>query len=208
METRILGIDLAVKAAHRAVVLDQGTNTLVSGLLKFRSYPADLDRVLVKACADAPAEVQLKAALEATNIAWYPVSVYLERQGVIVYRVNGQQTADLREVYDRYTKNDRLDARVLARLLLVTPESLHRVWIPTAEHQALQRACRQVERVVQRVAANKNRLQAIDQWAWLGWPVNAPYGPRSLWLRRRWYNPRRVCAPAADELAHAWRNAR
>ena len=42
METRIIGIDLAVKAPHRAVVLDQRTNSFISGLFKFRSYPADL----------------------------------------------------------------------------------------------------------------------------------------------------------------------
>lgn len=186
METRIIGIDLAVKAPHRAVVLDQRTNSFISGLFKFRSYPAGLERVLTKAQAGTSADVQVKAVLEATGMAWYPVSVYLERQGAIVYRVNGQQTADLREVYNRYTKNDRLDARVLARLLLVAPESLHRLWIPTGEQQALQRACREVEQLTQLVSAGKNRVQAIDDWAWLGWPLNAPYGPRARWLRQHW----------------------
>lgn len=37
METRIIGIDLAVKAAHRAVVLDQASASLVGGLFTFRS---------------------------------------------------------------------------------------------------------------------------------------------------------------------------
>jgi transposase len=205
MEMRIIGIDLAVKAPHRAVVLDQRTNSFISGLFKFRSYPAGLERVLTKAQAGTSADVQVKAVLEATGMAWYPVSVYLERQGAIVYRVNGQQTADLREVYNRYTKNDRLDARVLARLLLVAPESLHRLWIPTGEQQALQRACREVEQLTQLVSAGKNRVQAIDDWAWLGWPLNAPYGPRARWLRQHWYNPWRVCSAGAEAIADAWR---
>lgn len=207
METRIIGIDLAVKAAHRAVVLDQASASLVGGLFTFRSYPADLDRVLAKARAGTSADVQVKAVLEATGMAWYPVSTYLERKGVSVYRVNGQQTADLRRVYSRYTKNDRLDAHVLARLPLVALESLHRVWIPTGDQQALQRACREVEQLNQLVSASKNRVQAIDQWAWLGWPVGDTYGPTARWLRRHWYNPWRVCSAGAEAIADAWRDA-
>jgi len=207
METRIIGIDLAVKAAHRAVVLDQASASLVGGLFTFRSYPADLDRVLAKARAGTSADVQIKAVLEATGMAWYPVSTYLERNGVSVYRVNGQQTADLRRVYSRYTKNDRLDANVLARLPLVAPESLHRVWIPTGDQQALQRACREVEQLSQLVSASKNRVRAIDQWAWLGWPMKDIYGPTARWLRRHWYNPWRVCSAGAEAIAHAWREA-
>jgi len=207
METRIIGIDLAVKAAHRAVVLDQASASLVGGLFTFRSYPADLDRVLAKARAGTSADVQVKAVLEATGMSWYPVSTYLERKGVSVYRVNGQQTADLRRVYSRYTKNDRLDAHVLARLPLVALESLHRVWIPTGDQQALQRACREVEQLNQLVSASKNRVQAIDQWAWLGWPVGDTYGPTARWLRRHWYNPWHVCSAGAEAIADAWRDA-
>ena len=43
MNTRIIGIDLAVKAAHKAIVLDQTSNTFVSKLLTFRTDPADLN---------------------------------------------------------------------------------------------------------------------------------------------------------------------
>ena len=34
MDTRIIGIDLAVKAAHKAIVLDQASNKFVSKLLR------------------------------------------------------------------------------------------------------------------------------------------------------------------------------
>jgi transposase len=207
METRIIGIDLAVKAAHRGAVLDQGTNSLVGGLFEFRSYPAHLDRVLDRARSGASADVEVKAVLEATGMAWYPVSTYLDRHGVTVYRVNGQKTADLRKLYNPHSKNDRLDARVLARLPLVAPESLDCLWIPTGEQQALQRACREAEQLTELVAASKNRVQAIDDWAWLGWPLDAPYGSRARWLRRQWYNPWRVCSAGVEAIADAWRKA-
>jgi len=163
--------------------------------------------VLARARARTSGGVRVKAVLEATGMAWYPVSTYLERKGVTVYRVNGQQTADLRRVYSRYTKNDRLDAQVLAQLPLVAPGSLHRVWIPTGDQQALQRACREVEQLTQLVSASKNRVGAIDQWAWLGWPVKDPHGPTARWLRRHWYNPWRVSSAGADAVADAWRKA-
>ncbi len=205
METRIIGIDLSVKAAHRAVVLDQRSNSFVSGLFGFQNYPAGLERVLTEARAGASKDVQLKAVLEATGMAWYPVSVYLEDHGVAVYRVNGRQTADLRKVYNRYAKADRVDAHVLARLPMVAPDSLHRVWVPTGQQQALQRACREVEQLNQLASASKNRIDAIDDWAWLGWPLRSTHGPTSRWLRERWYNPWRVCSAGADAVTAAWR---
>ena len=130
MTTRIIGTDLAVKAAHKAIVLDQTSNRFVSTLLKFHTDPADMDRVLSAARADAPHDVRLMAVLEATGMAWYSVGLYLDRHGVEVYRVNGQQVADLRRVYKRHAKSDRIDARVLARLPLLCPERLHRCPFP------------------------------------------------------------------------------
>jgi len=205
MEMRIIGIDLAVKAAHRAAVLDPRTGSFVRDSLTFHNYPADLDRVLAEARAGTADDVQIKAVLEATNMAWYPVSVYLQRHGVTVYRVNGRKTADLRNFYNRYAKNDRLDAQVLARMPLVARESLHRLWIPSPEHQVLQRLCREIEQLTQLASASKNRVRSIDNWAWLDWPLDDYHGPRSCWLRQHWYNPWRVCATGFEALANAWR---
>ena len=56
MDTRIIGIDLAVKGAHKAVVLDQASNTFVSKLLTFHTDPADLDRILDAARAGCARE--------------------------------------------------------------------------------------------------------------------------------------------------------
>ena len=37
-----------------------------------------------------------------------------------------EQSADLRDYYNKHTKTDRLDSKVLARLPLLHPEGLHR----------------------------------------------------------------------------------
>ena len=39
MQTRIIGIDLAVTAKHKAIVLDQSSNRYVSKLLQFHTDP-------------------------------------------------------------------------------------------------------------------------------------------------------------------------
>jgi transposase len=206
MQTRIIGIDLAVTATHKAIVLDQTRNCFVSKLLKFHTDPAEMDRVLAAARAGAPDDVHLVAVLEATGMSWYSVGLYLQRQGADVYRVNGQQVADLRRVYQRHAKSDRIDARVLARLPLLCPESLHRCPFPSAPQMALQRACREVDRLTDAIAASKNRLLATDQFAWLGLSgITPPFAEAAFWLREQWYDPWHVVEAGEAALADAWR---
>ena len=208
MQTRIIGIDLAVTAMHKAIVLDQTSNRFVSKLLKFHTDPVAIDRVLAAAQADAPDDLHLVAILEATGMAWYSVGMYLQRHGVDVYRVNGQQVADLRRVYQRHAKSDRIDARVLARLPLLCPENLHRCPFPSAPQMALQRACRAVGRLTGDITASKNRLLATDQFAWLGLSdITPPYEDPAFWIRDHCYDPWQVVEAGEAALAVAWRAA-
>ena len=205
METRIIGIDLAVKAVHKAIVLEQASNRFVSPVLKFHTDPDEIERVLEKARAGSSDEIRLIAVLEATGMAWYSVGIYLEQQGVEVYRVNGQQVADLRRIYKRHAKSDRIDARVLARLPLLHPERLHRCFFPSGPQMALQRACREVFRLTQQSTASKNRLLATDQFAWLGLDsILPPYETAAFWLRENWYDPWRVHEAGEAAIAQAW----
>jgi transposase len=205
MDTRIIGIDLAVKAAHKAIVLDQSSNRFVSKLLTFHTDPAEIDRVLLAARNDAPDDVHLVAVMEATGMSWFSVGVYLHRHGVQVYRVNGQQVADLRRVYKRHAKSDRIDARVLARLMLVCPDRLHRCSFPTGPQMALQRGCREVALLKEQIIADKNRLLATDQFAWLGLSDIVPaYGDAAFWVREHWYDPWRVVQAGEAAVTSAW----
>jgi transposase len=205
MNTRIIGIDLAVTAAHKAIVLDQASNTYVSPVLTCHTDPADLDSLLDIARAGASEPVRLLAVLEATGMSWYSVGQYLQRHNVDVYRVNGQQVADLRRVYQRHAKSDRIDARVLARLPLVMPDSLHRCYFPSGLLMTLQRACREVARLKDLVTASKNRILATDELTWLGLKgIVPPFSPLAFWLRENWYDPWRVQAAGEEQLVQAW----
>lgn len=208
MNTRIIGIDLAVTSAHKAIVLDQVSNAYVSPVFSFHTDPADLDRVLETARAGASEPLRLVAVLEATAMAWYGVGQYLDRHNVQVYRVNGQQVAALRRVYQRHAKSDRIDSRVLARLPLVAPESLHDCYFPSGPQMTLQRVCREVARLKALVAASKNRIHATDQLAWLGFSgIAQPFSEVAYWLRENWYDPWHVEAAGAEGLARAWQAA-
>ena len=208
MSTRIIGIDLAVKHQHKAIVLDQETNEFVSPVLSFHTDPAELADVLAVAREGTAGDVRLLAVLEATGMAWFSVGSYLARHGVEVYRVNGQQVADLRRVYQRRAKSDRIDARVLARLPLLCSERLHRLHLPPGPQLALQRALRESSRLRDMITACKNRLLATDQFAWLDLSeIIPPYSARAFWLRAHWYNPWQVLAAGEDTLARAWSEA-
>jgi transposase len=208
VETRIIGIDLAVRAAHKAVVLDQASNTFVSPVLSFHTDPADMDRVLSIARSGSLDEVRLVAVLEATGMAWYPVSVYLSDKGVQVYRVSGQQVADQRRVYQRRAKSDRIDARILARLPITLAERIHSLVLPTSPQMALQRACRELFRLKRQCTAIKLRLQATDQLAWLELShVLSPDHPTMRWLRQNWYHPWHVLEAGETALAQSWLQA-
>lgn len=123
---RIISIDLAVSAAHKAIILDPASNRFVGKQMMFRSRPAELERLLVWAKAGAEETVKVVAVLEATGMAWYPVRVYLHQRSVAVYRVNSRQNKDLRQVYWQHAGSDRIDSRVLAHLYQVAPDRLSR----------------------------------------------------------------------------------
>ncbi len=203
MNTRVIGIDLAVSAKHKAMIFDPACNEFVGKQIVFRPRPQEMDRLLNRARQGAPADVQLIAVLEATGMAWYPVSVYLERQGVTVYRINGQKTKDFRQAFWKHTSSDQIDCRILARLYYIAPDRLHRCPLPDGQLLDLQRACRAYARWREQDTAMQNRMQAVDQWAWGGLRKLVPAAAQP-WMREQWYNPWHVLAAGKDRLAAAW----
>ena len=203
MNKRIIGIDLAVSAKHKAMILDPASNKFIGGQLTFRARPDDLRRLLARACRDAPADTDYIAILEATGMAWYPVAVYLTRHDVTVYRVNGQKTKDFRRALWKHTGSDQIDSRVLARLYQIAPNRLARCPVPNGDLLTLQRACRAFAHWRELDVAMQNRMQAIDQWAWDGLTKLVPAAAQP-WMRHHWYNPWRVQVAGELGLTTAW----
>lgn len=145
-----------------------------------------------------------------TNIVWHPVAVYFLRRGAMVYVVNPRMSADLARFYNRYATSDRLAAKVLARLPLIIPDKLYPLVLSGADYLALQRGCKELDRLTTQASAIKNRLQAIDH---LGWPdlkqrvFSNSLGPPARWFRDHFYEPHQVIEAGAGGLRRAWQAA-
>lgn len=204
---RIIGIDLAVKGAHKAMVADE-TGRFVSKLVTFHTDVRDLEKLLATARRDGNQEV-VKVVMEPTGMAWFPLAAYFARQeNVNTYLVNTQQVADLRRFYKRHAKSDRIDCRLLARLPLINGENIHELVLPGAKGQACQRGCRQLSRMEDEMTAVKNRIRAIDRFAWPGLDELVFSDLQSLsarWFRQNWYNPVKVISAGTAGIRQCWR---
>ena len=203
MTMRILGIDLAVSAQHKAIVLDPACGEFIGKQFSFRARPEELDRLLKRARKGASDEVKIVAVLEATGMAWYPVAVYLTDQGVDVYRVNGQKTKDFRRVLTKHAGSDRIDSRALTNLYQIAPDRIARCPLPNGELLALQRACRAYDRWQTLDVAEQNRMVDTDKWAWGGLHNLVPVTALA-WMRQHWYNAWQVRDTGVDALTAAW----
>jgi transposase len=200
-----IGIDLGAKGEHKAIVVDE-RGRYVSHLIQFRTEPASLQRLLEAANRDN-SDGQLQAVMEPTGMAWFPVAVFLIRQGVTVYLVNSQQVADLCRHYRKHAKSDRIDTRVLAKLPLIAAEKLHHLELAGAQALALQRGCKQLDRLLKQHTACKNRLIALDRFAWPGLEETVfanRFSPAARWFRRHWYNPMQVRQAGDEAIRQAW----
>lgn len=202
---RYIGLDLALTTDHKAVVMDERARSLTP-VLNVGTSAKRLEELFQRAREGAALDEPLVVVMEPTGMAWFPIAVYCEHQGIKVFLVNSQQVADLRRYYRRHAKSDRIDARVLAKLPVVSPEKLHPLRLMTAAQLACQRGCKELDRLTDLATAIQNRLQAIDRFAWPGLEGVLPEiaAPVTRWFRERWYEPRCVVSAGADGLQEAW----
>ena len=202
---RTIGIDLSVSGEHKAIIADE-RGRFVGPVLTFRTEPAAIQR-LIELAQDGNPDGQVQAVMEPTGMAWFAVAVYLISHEVTVYLVNGQQVADLRRYYKKHAKSDRIDVRVMAKLPLVNSENLHRLELPGADGLACQRGCKQLERYQKQIIAGKNRLIALDRFAWPGLEhevFGEVFSASAIWFREHWYDPRKVKEAGATLVRQAW----
>lgn len=206
MQTRILGIDLAVTAPHKAIVLDPASNEYLGKARSFRSRPGELAHIWQWAHQGASEPVEVIVVCEATGMAWYPVCVYFHRLGAKVFRVHGGKTRDMRQVLQRHAGSDRIDCRALATLYGVAKARLVPWHLVTGDQLALQRTCREAYEWRKDEVARQNRIGAYDQWAWGSLNKLIP-APAQEWMRQHWYDPWEVRKAGHDMLRTAWQKA-
>lgn len=181
-----LGIDVACRADHQASLCDE-RGEFVWSAWRFRTTPADLERLWAK----IPADAEVVVVMEPTRNAWVPLAAWLGARGAKVVVVPPEQSADLRDYYNKHAKTDRLDSRMLARLPLLHPEGLRAVdGLGPAE--PLKRAVRHRSSIQKRRTSAMLRLDALVELlgpAWADVLGAGDYNKTALAVLERYADP-------------------
>ena len=182
-----LGIDVACRADHQASCADATGEFLWAGW-RFRTTPADLERLWAK----LPEGAEVTVVMEPTRNAWVPLAAWLQAKGATIVVVPPEQSADLRDYYNKHIKTDRLDSRVLARLPLLHPEGL-KTLEGLGPADPLRRAVRHRSSLVKRRTATAQRLDALVELlgpAWADVLGTGEYNKSALAVLERYADPR------------------
>ena len=156
-QLRFVGIDLGLRAKHRAAVFDgvepRGRPFAVE--VSREGFDALLER------ATRGTEGPVNIVIEPTGLAWLPIAAHLTAAGHRVFVPKPQKVSDLRKFYKKHTKSDAVDAGVLARLPQVDPLGVHELVLPTAEEMTLRRLVKRYDRLMSEVADQKRRIHAL-----------------------------------------------
>jgi transposase len=170
--TTVVGIDLARRAPHEAVLVPvEGPGRGVAYRAWSVSHDlAGLEGLCGRICQQTGRD-SLEGVLvnmEPTSGAWPVVAAYLGLRGAEVCLTRTDLTSQWRKVHSRYRKTDRIDARTLANVPLSFPE---RVWpvrpVPPAI-RVLRELSAQRQRLVEEIIRWKNRFVAAVEPVWAG----------------------------------------
>ncbi len=181
-----LGIDVACRADHQASLADETGKFLWQGW-KFQTTTPELDALWAKIPHDATVVV----VMEPTRNAWVPLAAWLSAKGAVVSVVPPEQSADLRDYYNKHTKTDRLDSKMLARMPMLHPEGLRPV-DSLGPAEPLKRAVRHRSSIQKRRIACTMRLDALLELlspAWLEVFGTTPYNKTAVAVLERYANP-------------------
>jgi transposase len=199
---RRVGIDIALKAAHKAAVFEDGERR--GRPFAVAQTRAGIDELVRRASAGA--EGPCEFVMEPTGLAWLPLAAELTRLGHKVYVPKPQKTHALRKFLAEYAKTDGIDACAAALVRHVDKDTRALV-VPTATETTLKLVLKQRARLVVEAAKAKGRIQS---YLVLAHPrLGEALGRAKLsevataFLRRR-LDPFEVCARGKAELRRFW----
>lgn len=181
-----LGIDVACTAKHQASLADETGKFLWQGW-KFRTSSLELEALWDK----IPSGFDVVVVMEPTRNAWVPLAAWLRARGARVSVVPPEQSSDLRDYYNKHTKTDRLDSKMLARMPMLHPEGL-REMDDLGPAEPLKRAVRHRSALQKRRLACTMRLDALLELMgphWLGVFGAVAYNKTAVGVLERYSNP-------------------
>lgn len=188
MERRIVGIDLGIASEHTVRVLTGDGTTLA----KRKAVPTaeSLGGIEQTALQGAPEGTRLEVVMEPTGPAWLPIAVFFASRGHLVFRVSSQRAADLRRFLSRHAKSNGIDADALARLVIVAPEHLRPLELPSADRARLDRRVRATDRLTQESSLHKVRIRDLVRQLLPMTPLHGDLGAADLAVLERFADPR------------------
>jgi len=193
MKVLNIGVDLGVTAKHHAEVINS-EGIEVCSPVTFAGTKEGFDMVSKHVLKHVDEEVKLRFICEPTSMSWFPLAVYAKRNGHEIMRVKAQKSHDLQKYYSRHTKSDKLDAKALAMMPIVDRGSIEEVYLPDKVTNALDRRCRQREKISKQIASIKARIKSLYRWAMPGLTdcFEDPYGKRAKAFYKKYINPFKV----------------
>lgn len=160
-----IGIDIGITTPHEAAVFDPERRQHVGKPFKFDQTQEGFQYMLSRVTPEGVQAHELVFCMEPTSMAWLPLSVFLIAKGYRVYRVTPQKTSDLRKFFKKHGKSNSIDAKTLAKLPFVDPEGVYPLYLSSKSLYALERYCRQRDKIMSHISSLKNRAEAIFTFA-------------------------------------------
>lgn len=202
--SRVVGVDLAVRGSHKAVVTDGGRT--IGKPFEFCLTPDGVKRLVSRAREGATGR-EVAVAMEPSGPAWLPLMALLQHEGITTYLIKPQKVHDYRTFRRHHTKSDVTDAETVARVPAADPESLFEAPKVCAELVTLQRLLKRRDRAVEEVVGRKKRLQAVLRMVVPGalealgssWDTEGGMAFLGVYL-----DPERVVAAGPETIAAFW----
>lgn len=150
---RRVGIDIALRAAHKAAVYEDGER--LGRPFSVAQTKEGVDE-LVRRATDGTSE-PVEFVMEPTGLAWLPLAAELSRRGHRVYVPKPQKTYALRKFLAQHTKTDAIDA-CTAALVRHVDKRATQLRVPSAAQTTARLMVKQRARLVVDAAKEKNRI--------------------------------------------------
>lgn len=167
MLSRVLGLDLGIRAPSVAVVADDRGN-VIGKTLRFELDVNEMAVVEQAALSGAPEGTKLHVVMEKTYPTCEFVSAFFKSRGHKVSFAKTDQVKEFRKCYSRKVKTDERDAYVLARLPYLDPKQLERIHIASSPLRVLKMLVSQRISMVKQLVTLKNQLIAYANAVWPG----------------------------------------
>jgi transposase len=157
----IVGIDLARKGAHDAVIVRRETGLRIGRSFRFCSSPEGVDTLFGRIDAVRQKDESVDFVIDSPGRAWIPVAAVLMARDYCVYRPSANRVRRIRQAGHGKNKTNRIDALTLARCLMSFPEDTSKVFLPQGLAAQLDGLVRQRDRVVDSLRRRKQRIQDL-----------------------------------------------